>query len=316
MDGGGPRENGRHKQDHYRALHDQYRGVHTQWLIPAHLMKDHHGLSVRFMTILSERDAALQERDLALSERKVALVERDMALMQRDAALAERNNALIERDQVIAAFEYRENATMSVSSSPPERLCPPSNEHGEHQHQPCLSEAAFLAREIHFAEALPIPGPEITKPVRNKRPKLNKPAFFKRTPKSAKSSGCGEDLNKDVVASPKEEWKDQDLGLNQVIFDDSSMPVPVCSCTGSLQQCYKWGNGGWQSACCTNTMSIYPLPMIPNKRHARVSGRKMSGSAFTKLLSRLAIEGYDLSSPLDLKDHWAKHGTNRYITIK
>ncbi|ERN14459.1 hypothetical protein AMTR_s00185p00053620 [Amborella trichopoda] len=94
------------------------------------------------------------------------------------------------------------------------------------------------------------------------------------------------------------------------------MPIPVCSCTGVLQQCYKWGNGGWQSACCTTQISMYPLPVMPNKRHARVGGRKMSGSAFTKLLSRLAAEGHDLSVPLDLKDHWAKHGTNRYITIK
>jgi hypothetical protein len=63
-------------------------------------------------------------------------------------------------------------------------------------------------------------------------------------------------------------------------------------------------------------MSMYPLPAVPNKRHARVGGRKMSGSAFSKLLSRLAAEGHDLSNPVDLKDHWAKHGTNRYITIK
>ncbi|CAK9148253.1 unnamed protein product [Ilex paraguariensis] len=51
-------------------------------------------------------------------------------------------------------------------------------------------------------------------------------------------------------------------------------------------------------------------------RHARVGGRKMSGSAFNKLISRLAAEGHDLSNPVDLKDNWAKHGTNRYITIK
>lgn len=125
----------------------------------------------------------------------------------------------------------------------------------------------------------------------------------------------GEDLNKQFSVM-KQEWKGQELGLNHVTFDDSTMPVPVCSCTGLLQQCYKWGNGGWQSACCTNTLSMYPLPIMPNKRHARIGGRKMSGSAFTKLLSRLAGEGHDLSLPVDLKDHWAKHGTNRYITIK
>ncbi|PIN01237.1 hypothetical protein CDL12_26263 [Handroanthus impetiginosus] len=94
------------------------------------------------------------------------------------------------------------------------------------------------------------------------------------------------------------------------------MPVPVCSCTGVLRPCYKWGNGGWQSSCCTTNLSMYPLPAVPNKRHARVGGRKMSGSAFNKLLSRLAAEGHDLSNAVDLKEHWAKHGTNRYITIK
>ncbi|CAN1314796.1 Protein BASIC PENTACYSTEINE6 [Linum perenne] len=94
------------------------------------------------------------------------------------------------------------------------------------------------------------------------------------------------------------------------------MQAPVCSCTGIFRQCYKWGNGGWQSSCCTTTLSMYPLPTVPNKRHARIGGRKMSGSAFSKLLSRLAAEGNDLSHPVDLKNHWAKHGTNRYITIK
>nr|KYP44827.1 hypothetical protein KK1_033633 [Cajanus cajan] len=124
-----------------------------------------------------------------------------------------------------------------------------------------------------------------------------------------------DDLNKQLAVS-KADWKGQDLGLNQVSYDESTMPAPVCSCTSVLRQCYKWGNGGWQSACCTTTLSMYPLPAVPNKRHARVGGRKMSGSAFNKLLSRLAAEGHDLSNPVDLKDHWAKHGTNRYITIK
>lgn len=119
-----------------------------------------------------------------------------------------------------------------------------------------------------------------------------------------------------MVAAKPPDWKDQDLGLNQVAFDESIMPVPVCSCTGVLRPCYKWGNGGWQSSCCTTNLSMYPLPSLPNKRHARIGGRKMSGSAFNKLISRLAAEGHDLSNPVDLKEHWAKHGTNRYITIK
>ncbi|EFH62935.1 hypothetical protein ARALYDRAFT_893630 [Arabidopsis lyrata subsp. lyrata] len=55
---------------------------------------------------------------------------------------------------------------------------------------------------------------------------------------------------------------------------------------------------------------------MPNKRHSRVCGRKVSGIVLSRLLSRLAREGHELSSPLDLKDYWVRHGTNRYITIK
>ncbi|KAK8648937.1 hypothetical protein V6N13_129679 [Hibiscus sabdariffa] len=84
----------------------------------------------------------------------------------------------------------------------------------------------------------------------------------------------------------------------------------------ALRQSYKWGNGGWQSSCCTTALSMYPLPAVPNKKHARISGRKMSENAFNRLLTRLAAEGYGLSNPVDLKHHWAKHGTSRYITIK
>ncbi|CAM8912553.1 unnamed protein product [Rhodiola kirilowii] len=44
--------------------------------------------------------------------------------------------------------------------------------------------------------------------------------------------------------------------------------------------------------------------------------KKNERRAYNKLLTRLAQEGHDLSNPVDLKDNWAKHGTNRYITIK
>ncbi|OVA16926.1 GAGA-binding transcriptional activator [Macleaya cordata] len=122
--------------------------------------------------------------------------------------------------------------------------------------------------------------------------------------------GC-KDLNRRF-----DPWRRHNLGLNHVYFDESSMPSPICSCTGVLHQCYKWGKGGWQSACCTSTLSMYHLPTVPNKQHSRLGGRKMSGSAFNKLLSWLLAEGHDLSTPLDLKDHWSRHRTNCYITIK
>ncbi|CAK9253883.1 unnamed protein product [Sphagnum jensenii] len=93
-------------------------------------------------------------------------------------------------------------------------------------------------------------------------------------------------------------------------------PIPYCSCTGLNQQCYRWGNGGWQSACCTTLISLYPLPMNPKKRGSRLAGRKMSAGAFDKLLEKLALEGVDVRYSVDLKDHWAKHGTNRYVTLR
>lgn len=306
----------------------------------------------QIMAIMAERDAAIQERNLALSEKKAALAERDMALLQRDTAIAERNNALMERDNVIATLQFRENTLTngSMSSCPPGCQISRGVKHIHHlpqqvNHLPNMGDASYGAREMHTSDALPaapIPS-EAGKSRRAKRPKEGKSASpNKKTPKTTrkvkreaedlnkmmfannkahewKSSqeimNGGDDLNKQLGVS-KADWKPQDLALNQVAFDDSTMPAPVCSCTGVPRQCYKWGNGGWQSACCTTTLSVYPLPAVPNKRHARIGGRKMSGSAFNKLLSRLAAEGHDLSNPVDLKEHWAKHGTNRYITIK
>jgi hypothetical protein len=70
-------------------------------------------------------------------------------------------------------------------------------------------------------------------------------------------------------------------------------------------------NGGWQSACCTTMMSMYPLPMNPNKKGYWFPGRKMSAGAFQKLLVRLSLQCIDVTKPIDLKEHWAKHGINR-----
>ncbi|KAL9358088.1 hypothetical protein Peur_051341 [Populus x canadensis] len=335
MDDGVHRENGRHKAD-------QYKTAQGQWLMqPQPSMK-------QIMGIMAERDAAIHERNMALSEKKAAIAERDMAFLQRDSAIAERNNALLERDNAIATLQYRENsfASANTSSSPPGYHNSRGVKHMHHQqqhiHLPHMNEGAYGTREMQTSDAVPISpvASEAAKPRRGKRPKDTKSTpSNKKTSKSpmkvkresedlnnmfGKSNewkngedmnGGGDGLNKQLAAS-KSDWKGQDLGLNQVAFDETTMPAPVCSCTGFFRQCYKWGNGGWQSSCCTTALSMYPLPAVPNKRHARVGGRKMSGSAFSKLLSRLAAEGQDLSNPVDLKDHWAKHGTNRYITIK
>ncbi|GAV69977.1 GAGA_bind domain-containing protein [Cephalotus follicularis] len=337
MDDAGHRENGRHKPD-------QYKTAQAQWFM------QHQPSMKQIMAIMAERDAAIQERNLALSEKKAAIAERDMAFLQRDTAIAERNNALLERDNAIASLQYRENSLASgnMTSCPPGCQISRGVKHMHHppqhaHHVSHMNEAPYTTREMHTSDALAVSSvsSEAAKPRRGKRtkePKVMSPSKKASKPprkikqesedlnqmmfgkshewKGGQDMGSGGgDQNKQLVAS-KTDWKGQDLGLNQVAFDETTMPAPMCSCTGIFRQCYKWGNGGWQSSCCTTTVSMYPLPAVPNKRHARVGGRKMSGSAFNKLLSRLAAEGHDLSNPVDLKDHWAKHGTNRYITIK
>ncbi|CAN0906429.1 Protein BASIC PENTACYSTEINE6 [Linum grandiflorum] len=331
MDDGGHRENGRHKPEQFKA-------AQSQWLMQQPSMK-------QIMSIMAERDAAIHERNMAISEKKTAISERDMAFLQRDSAIAERNNALMERDNAIATLQYRENSLSNGNmSSCPTTGCQISRGmkhiHHPHHHLPQMDEATYSSREMQANDT----SPGVHEPTKSRRGKRAKEP--KATPPSKKSSksprkmkkesddlnkvmftkaiewkteqdmdGGSEDLNKQLIES-KTDWKGQDLGLNQIAFDETTMPAPVCSCTGIFRQCYKWGNGGWQSSCCTTTLSMYPLPTVPNKRHARIGGRKMSGSAFSKLLSRLAAEGNDLSHPVDLKNHWAKHGTNRYITIK
>ncbi|KAF4358323.1 hypothetical protein CsatB_008827 [Cannabis sativa] len=346
MDDAGHRENGRHKGDQFKPTQGQVSGISFQntW------MMQHQPTMKQIMAIMAERDAAIQERNLALSEKKAALAERDMAFLQRDAAIAERNNAMLERDNAIATLQYRENSMSNgnMSSCPPGCQISRGVKHLHHpqphvQQMQHINEASYGNREMNTNDSLPMsadtsdavksrrgkrikepkaisPSKRAPKPprkIKKESEELNKMTFLKSQEWKSEQSmiGEGDDDNKQLVVS-KSDWKGQDLGLNQVIYDESTMPAPVCSCTGVLRQCYKWGNGGWQSSCCTTTMSMYPLPSVPNKRHARVGGRKMSGSAFNKLLSRLAAEGHDLSNPVDLKDNWAKHGTNRYITIK
>ncbi|CAN8280166.1 unnamed protein product [Cochlearia groenlandica] len=348
MDDGSHRENGRHK------------AAQGQWM-------QHQPSMKQVMSIIAERDAAIQERNLAISEKKTAVAERDMAFLQRDTAIAERNNAIMERDSALTALQYRENSMSTAANINMSSGCPPGcqmprgvkhmhHPHMHHQQQhhiPQMSESAYETRDMELNDSLPASphtgrALESAKPKRGRRAKEPKTATTKaignkRGPKTQRKvkkeseddltkimfvkttlGYCEEEEeepsgSKHVLLGSKSDWKQNQemVGLNQVVYDETTMPPPVCSCTGILRQCYKWGNGGWQSSCCTTTLSTYPLPALPNKKHARVGGRKMSGSAFNKLLSRLAAEGHhDLSNPVDLKDNWAKHGTNRYITIK
>ncbi|CAF2275938.1 BnaA04g12060D [Brassica napus] len=275
---------------------DYLKGAHSMWnMLPHHQIKEQHNALVmnkKIMSILAERDAAVHERNQAVSAKLEALAARDQALLQRDKALAERDKALIERDNAFAALQHHENSLNFALSGG--KRCQGADDDDD--------DVLFTIDDL-----CPTTSTNPTKEI--KRKKENKP----------KGKKVGEDLNL-LVAAPgkkcKKDWDTNHFGLNLVTFDEKTMPVPVCTCTGSAHQCYKWGNGGWQSSCCTTTLSLYPLPQKPNKRHSRVGGRKMSGNVFSRLLSHLAAEGYDLSSRVDLKDYWARHGTNRYITIK
>ena len=275
-------------------------------------------LNKKIRSIMAERRAIL-ELEAAISEKNEALAARDEALRQRDEALAQRDNALKERDDALAALQNQQNAVnFSLGSGVQrgsKRMHHPANYIGN------MTEATYSTKDVPITDAFPvtvIPSDAI-KSHRAKKTKENKTIDSNASKSPSKGKKMGEDLNRRASSEGtkiKSEWDSQDVGLNLVSFDETTMPVPVCTCTGVPRQCYKWGNGGWQSSCCTTTLSMYPLPQLPNKRHARIGGRKMSGSVFTRLLSRFAAQGHDLSIPLDLKDYWARHGTNRYITIK
>ncbi|KAF5206738.1 Basic pentacysteine1 [Thalictrum thalictroides] len=161
--------------------------------------------------------------------------------------------------------------------------------------------------------------------IRMEEPEIKKDGPLKkrpggRTQKSPKTKKSKKAVPKDEtnasVQRAKPGKRNTALVINGIDFDISGIPIPVCSCTGIPQQCYRWGCGGWQSACCTTSISVYPLPMSTKRRGARIAGRKMSQGAFKKVLEKLAAEGYNLSNPIDLRTHWAKHGTNKFVTIR
>ena len=153
--------------------------------------------------------------------------------------------------------------------------------------------------------------PLVKKRQQGRQPKLPKPK------KPKKVATPGEDgAPKARAPRSRGPLKPVEMVINGIDFDISRIPTPVCSCTGAPQQCYRWGAGGWQSACCTTSISTYPLPMNTKRRGARIAGRKMSQGAFKKVLEKLAGEGYNLNNPIDLKTFWAKHGTNKFVTIR
>ncbi|XP_065879897.1 protein BASIC PENTACYSTEINE7 [Euphorbia lathyris] len=158
-----------------------------------------------------------------------------------------------------------------------------------------------------------------TKTTKAKKPKPSVKSCNQIPPKTMKSKKPKKASSKkeaQTLPAAKRERRNLDADIEKMNFDLSGVPSPFCSCTGIPRVCYKWGAGGWQSSCCTTSISEHPLPMSPTRPGARLAGRKMSNGAYLKLLLKLAAEGYDLSHPVDLKHHWARHGTNKFVTIK
>lgn len=258
---------------------------------------EHNNLTIKtYMTIMAERDAAIRERNMAIDERKKFLAERDMAMLQRDAALVERNSAVQERDEALAALRHHsmnENDPLNNNMIMFDDLAL-----HQHHHPDDVGDD-----DNNFKMAGdPAAGTSRTVKVKIKEKSHEGPS--KQTSTGTESNGWD---NEDLFGDGDEQ---DSLGFNEVNFEEPTMPVPVCSCSGVAQPCYKWGNGGWQSSCCTVKL-VDPFGNGSGKRGPRGGGRKMSGAVFNKLLNRLVDEGHDLFTPLDLKDHWAKHGTKR-----
>ncbi|CAK9269471.1 unnamed protein product [Sphagnum jensenii] len=262
-------------------------------------VSDHH-VVLQLMAVIAERDAALLEKNTAIAEKMAAWAERDAALLQRDAALADRDSALLKRDAAISALAKVEKESSSCGRKRP------SSAGGIH--------GSKLLQRVGFAEHYSlVVSPGV--------PAQNKALHLAVKKVESWPSPIQRQLQEYQVKGDEEEGQTRESEIASTA-SYATMPVsaptriPYCSCTGMNQQCYRWGSGGWQSACCTTLLSLHPLPMNPKKRGSRVAGRKMSAGAFDKLLEKLKLEGVDVSYSVDLKDHWAKHGTNRYVTLR
>ncbi|BFI43562.1 protein MpBPCU [Marchantia polymorpha subsp. ruderalis] len=287
--------------------------------------------ALKLVKAIAERDAAILERNSAIAEKKAACVERDAALLRCDLAFSERDSALVERDAAVAALgavragkfatftEWTRHGSPNAVTS--KTLQPPVVDSSPFSVDfasaaACQWKSAVGRTNIcsEYIQKQSMAGNvrESQRDLRSKRKigKDTKQGFLssrKRPPEQKLLIYQRENLDQNERGSSVTE---------EVADENICNSIPYCSCTGVNQPCYKWGNGGWQSACCTTMISMYPLPMNPKKRSSRLAGRKMSAGAFEKLVEKLTLEGVNVRCPIDLKDHWAKHGTNRYVTLR
>ncbi|KAI5078115.1 hypothetical protein GOP47_0007939 [Adiantum capillus-veneris] len=275
---------------------------------------------MKFEEVQREVNAAIAERNAALEEKKHANAARDSALLQRDIAYAERHAALMDRDNALAEVAMIEEERLNSGSAAKmtQVVNIPVDRFPEGSNLLCSS-THINGMEINHIEGK-LPQRRAKQPVKNSEEENSRKGKDGESKKGSKAARKRQKVQDQEAGSSNVKIKREDNSKAMVLYepqvDMSSTALPFCSCTGVNRQCYRWGSGGWQSSCCTNSLSEYPLPMSSTKRGSRVAGRKMSGGAFKKLLEKQARDGVDITQPIDLKVHWAKHGTNRYIIVR
>ncbi|XP_068662167.1 protein BASIC PENTACYSTEINE2-like [Aristolochia californica] len=259
-------------------------------------------LGLQLMSSVAERDA----KPLLSGRDPSCMVPANGAYLHRDCGVPEaqvpmdfvRESWIAQREKFLHVLPSSQSYALAPVPSGSHHLLqiPPHPESIKNEHVPLMEDAAGKRD-----------GPL--------KKRSNGRAY--KSPKTKKTRKVGQKEESNCsVSRAKTGKKSTAVVINGIDMDISGIPIPVCSCTGTPQQCYKWGVGGWQSACCTTSISMYPLPMSTKRRGARIAGRKMSQGAFKKVLEKLASEGHNLSNPIDLKTHWAKHGTNKFVTIR
>ncbi|GMH16109.1 hypothetical protein Nepgr_017950 [Nepenthes gracilis] len=259
-------------------------------------------LNLQLMTTMADRKSLLGSRDSTL------MTSANGGFQQRDCGVSGSHYSMgYMRDPWNRDHKFFSTLRSSSSYSVlPETAA-------AHHHVPMLQQPESSTDE-RMVQAEGMTGDSNNGPP--KKRSAGKSAKAPKTKKSKKAANGSKDVGSTSVQRARDAKKTTDVIINGIDMDISSIHIPVCSCTGTRQQCYRWGSGGWQSACCTTGISMYPLPMSTKRRGARIAGRKMSLGAFKKVLEKLAAEGYNFSNPIDLRTHWAKHGTNKFVIIR
>ncbi|KAK9278573.1 hypothetical protein L1049_028145 [Liquidambar formosana] len=205
-------------------------------------------LGGRNSAIMASANGAFHHRDSGFSQSQIPMdYMRDAWISQREKFL----NVLPGNPN----FGVLPEASRAHPSHPMHILQPPDSSKDER--------VAQVEEAVGEKESAPLKKRQGAKT--QKSPKTKK---AKRAP-SAPKDDCSPSVQR---AKPVK--KNTGVVINGIDMDISGIPIPVCSCTGAPQQCYRWGSGGWQSACCTTGMSMYPLPMSTKRRGCKDSWKE------------------------------------------